>query len=165
MSAAFFDALSATHPPLYEVALRLGLALLLAAGVGYEREVAAKPAGLRTHMLVGLAAAAFALLAIEMAAMVDGNPQGGIRADPTRVIEAVITGVAFLGAGTIIRSRDQVFGITTGASIWLTGAIGLACGIGCYLVAVLILLLSVGTLVIVRMLERRIIQGDGNGHG
>jgi putative Mg2+ transporter-C (MgtC) family protein len=127
-------------------------------GIGYEREWADKPAGLRTHMLVSLAACSFTIVALEMVATLETEMEASTRLtvnpDPTRVIEAVITGIAFLGAGTIIQARRRVTGITTGASIWLAGAVGLACGGGFYIIAGLTVLLTLATLVCIRRLER-----------
>jgi len=153
--------LFATRTPFSEIVLRLGIALLLSIGVGYERETSNKPAGLRTHMLVGLAACTFTIVAMEMVyGLGDATAAGSVNADPTRVIEAIITGVAFLGAGTIIGARDRVVGITTGASIWLVGAIGLACGGGYYAIAVIVLLFALFTLIAVSAFEKRVMKKD-----
>jgi putative Mg2+ transporter-C (MgtC) family protein len=151
------DSLMATETPILEIALRLCLALLFSIGVGYERETADKPAGLRTHMLVALASCAFTIISLEMVASLE-TELTNVAADPVRVIEAIVTGVAFLGAGAIIQSRGNVVGITTGASIWLAGAIGLACGSGYYVVAALILVLALITLRVLGAFERRVLK-------
>ncbi len=78
------------------------------------------------------------------------------KADPARVIEGVIAGVAFLGAGTIIQSRGDVKGLTTGTSIWLAGAIGLACGGGYYAIAAIVLSYALITLVVLGLIEARL---------
>ncbi len=102
--------------------------------IGIEREVRDRPAGLRTHILVSLAAAVFAIISIESIHM-PGLSEEQVRIDPLRVVEAVTAGVAFLAAGTIFLSRGQVHGVTTGAGLWLAGAIGLALGFGHWLIA------------------------------
>jgi putative Mg2+ transporter-C (MgtC) family protein len=115
----------------WEVLIRLASATLCGALLGFEREAQNKPAGLRTYMMVGLGAAAFTLLALELAS----DPENGSRPDPTRVMQGVVGGIGFLGAGTIIQSRGSVRGVTTAAGIWVMGAIGVACGGGRYLIA------------------------------
>jgi putative Mg2+ transporter-C (MgtC) family protein len=116
--------------------LRLVVAAALAGIVGWERELAHKQAGLRTHMLVGFAAATFTVLG--GLAMDTAQSGDGLRADPIRVIQAVALGVGFLGGGAISgRGRHgRARGLTTAASIWATAAIGIAAGIGHYLLAV-----------------------------
>ena len=105
------------------VIVRVLAAALLGALLGAERERAGKPAGLRTHMLVALGAALFVLFPAEAGMEV---------ADLSRVIQGVATGIGFIGAGTILKRADgeQVEGLTTAASIWLTGAIGMSVGAG-----------------------------------
>ena len=117
--------------------IRLVAAAGLSAILGWEREVARKPAGLRTHMLVGVASALFTVLA-ELAVMDYPGNQGGMRADPIRVIQAVAIGVGFLGSGVIFvsKSDESVQGLTTAGSIWATAAIGIAAGLGYYILAV-----------------------------
>jgi len=107
---------------------RLLAASVLAALVGLERELLDKPAGLRTHILVSVAACLFVVLGREIAALDFGAEAQ--RNDPLRMIEAVTAGVAFLAAGLIFTSGDRVRNVTTGASLWLVGAIGLGCGAG-----------------------------------
>ena len=104
-----------------EVFFRLGAAVLAGAVIGFDREVRNKPAGLRTMALVALGSAVFA---------VAGGSAGSADA-ASRVIQGVITGVGFLGAGSIIRGRTEqsVRGLTTAASIWLAAAVGVACGL------------------------------------
>ena len=109
--------------------LRILVAALLAGVLGYERERARKPAGLRTHMLVGIASALYTSLA--MLAYESTESSGGVRADPIRAIQAVALGVGFLGGGMIVTRREgrDVSGLTTAASIWATAAIGIAAGL------------------------------------
>lgn len=111
-----------------EIVLRLLLAAALGAVIGYQRERAAKPAGLRTHVLICLGAALFAI------ASTHGFGPG---ASPARIAAGVVTGIGFLGAGAIIQSREGiVVGLTTAATIWAVAAIGLAAGAGLYIVSV-----------------------------
>jgi putative Mg2+ transporter-C (MgtC) family protein len=114
---------------------RLLLATALAAVVGWEREHAGKAAGLRTHMLVGLAAALYTALGTIAMGVAQGDT--GLRADPIRVLQAVALGVGFLGGGAISGSRSagHVVGLTTAASVWATAAVGIAAGVGQYLLA------------------------------
>ncbi|HMB10753.1 MgtC/SapB family protein, partial [Saliniramus sp.] len=118
------------------IAVRLLAAAALGLLIGLDREYRSRPAGLRTHMLISLAAATFAVLTFEIIQQTRGET-GGVTTDPVRIIEAVTAGVAFLAAGTIIRARGGVKGLTTGAGMWLAGAVGLACGLGAYAVAIL----------------------------
>jgi putative Mg2+ transporter-C (MgtC) family protein len=114
--------------------LRLVIAAALAGVVGWERESAHKPAGLRTHMLVGVASALFTVLGTLSAAEYPAE-RGGI--DPLRVIQAIAIGIGFLGSGVIFvaRDREEVLGLTTAGSIWATAAIGIAAGLGYYILA------------------------------
>lgn len=144
-----------THLTIEQIAARLGLAILFGGIIGLNREWVQKPAGLRTHIMVALASATFAVLAREM--FLDAVDEGG-RPDPVRVVEAVVTGVAFLGAGTIIRQSGDVAGVTTGASIWLVGAIGVATGTGHYVVAAMCTACGIVTLIFVDWLENRLIR-------
>jgi putative Mg2+ transporter-C (MgtC) family protein len=117
--------------------LRIVAAAALSATLGIERERAHKPAGLRTHMMVGIAAALYTSLAELSVHVYEADPSG-LRADPIRAIQAVALGVGFLGGGIIVTRRDggQVRGLTTAASIWATAAIGIAAGLGHYVLAV-----------------------------
>jgi putative Mg2+ transporter-C (MgtC) family protein len=117
--------------------VRLLVAALLAAVLGWEREAAHKSAGLRTHMLVGIASALFTVLGSLAVRDFPGN-ENGLRSDPIRVIQAVAVGIGFLGSGIIFVAKDgeHVLGLTTAASIWATAAIGIAAGLGHYVLAV-----------------------------
>src|SRR5581483_4220564 len=105
------------------VGVRLVLATILGGCVGYERERLRKAAGLRTHMLVALGSALFVITSFEA-----GAPPG----DMTRVVQGIATGIGFVGAGTILKvpRRNEVHGLTTAASVWLTAAIGVGVGLG-----------------------------------
>lgn len=123
--------------------------------LGLEREWKEKPAGLRTHMLVSLAAACFTILATEIF-LTQVAITGETSVDTTRVIEGVIAGVAFLGAGTIIKGGGDIKGLTTGASIWVAGALGVACGGGYYAPALVTLGLALLALHVLGRLESRV---------
>lgn len=116
--------------------LRMGLAALLSAVVGYDRERCDRPAGLRTHMLVGLGSAMFVILGDILLHYFSDVP-GTLNFDPVRILGAVVSGVAFLGAGTIFFARGEnvVQGLTTAASLWATAGIGMAVGLEEYTLA------------------------------
>jgi len=137
-----------TETPPAVIAARFVVAAICGMIVGIDREWRRRPAGLRTHMLVSLASAAFALIAHEMAILAVKN-EDSASPDPTRVVEAVTAGAAFLAAGTIFRANGSVQGITTGASIWLAAAMGAACGVGFYAIAGVSLILALVILFIV----------------
>jgi putative Mg2+ transporter-C (MgtC) family protein len=125
-----------TLPGEAQLLLRLALAAALAAVLGWEREQAGKPAGLRTHTLVGLAAALYTSIGVlTVAHYQQADPN--LRGDPLRIIQAVALGIGFLGGGVISAgARDgQVSGLTTAASVWSTAAIGIAVGLGYYVLA------------------------------
>jgi putative Mg2+ transporter-C (MgtC) family protein len=135
--------------------VRLLAAGALAALLGWEREAAHKPAGLRTHMLVGIASALFTVLA-ELAVGEHPGSDEGLRSDPIRVIQAVAIGIGFLGSGVIFvsKSGESVRGLTTAASIWATAAIGIATGLGYYVLAVGAALLLLFVLRVMARFER-----------
>jgi len=123
------------------IAVRLLVAALLGGVLGFERETHGKSAGLRTHMLVSLGAALFVITPQEA---------GVSEADLTRVLQGLIAGIGFLGAGTIVKSEreEDVRGLTTAAGIWMTAAIGVAAGMGREATAVLSTLLALAILTI-----------------
>ncbi|MFP4239869.1 MAG: MgtC/SapB family protein [Rhodosalinus sp.] len=134
-----------------EAGLRMGAALLFGGIMGWERELKDKAAGLRTHMLISLAACLFTLVAFDLMTL-DGIAQDNLRFDPIRLVEAVTAGVAFLAAGTIILRGDRVRGLTTGGGMWLAGAIGLACGTGSLGLAAMATLLALVVLWLLRLI-------------
>jgi putative Mg2+ transporter-C (MgtC) family protein len=142
-----------------ELLLRLTIACVFGAVIGFDRELKNKPAGLRTHTLVSLAAAMFTLITFELYAQLGGD-DSKTNADPIRIIEAVTSGVAFLAAGAIIRSGGNVHGLTTGANMWLAGAVGVACGAGFYLLATLGAVFSIIIITLLRALENRLTHDD-----
>jgi len=132
-----------------EVVIRLLVAVLMGGVIGWDRQRAEKPAGLRTHMLVALGSASFTLLGFEVGAHL--SPKTGEGFDPTRVLQGVIGGIGFLGAGAIIQSRGQVTGITTAASVWVSGALGASAGVGAYVLAGFTMLLAFAVLQVARL--------------
>lgn len=128
-------------------------AMLLGAVIGYERERKQRPAGLKTHILVSLAAAVFAIISIESVHM-PGLGDEQVKIDPLRVVEAVTAGVAFLAAGTIVLTRGEVQGLTTGASLWLAGAIGLALGFGHWMIALFAVVAAFTVLTVLGYFEK-----------
>ncbi len=139
--------------PLSLVIIRMLGAALFCGLIGFEREASERPAGLRTHMLIGVAACVYSLLTL---ALLDRGPEysGQVRMDPLRLIDAVTGGVAFLAAGIIVFAQGKVRGLTTGASMWLAAAIGIACGLGEWPIAILTTALSLCVIVVLRWMER-----------
>ena len=130
--------------PWLEIILRFLLAAALGAGIGYQRERAGKAAGVRTHILVSSGAALFTLVSI--------YGFGGAGVDISRVAAGVVVGVGFIGAGVILRGQygEEVAGLTTATTIWVTAAIGLAVGVGMYLVSLIATAIIVGVLFLPR---------------
>lgn len=133
---------------LTRMCIRLSVAVLLGGILGYERESRGVSAGLRTHMLVALGSALFVLVPLE----------AGIQpADLSRVLQGVIAGIGFLGAGAIIKlsHEKEIKGLTTAASVWMTAAIGIAAGMGRESTAILSALFALFILAALRQVERR----------
>ena len=148
-----------------ELMLRLLAAALFTGLVGWERETARKSAGLRTHVLVGLASALFVVVGLSVSdAFMDISPN--VRIEPLSLIQAVAVGIGFLGSG-IVRLKsdsDRPQGLTTAASIWAAAGLGLACGFGKYVIAGGTTLLLLIVLRGIQHIERRYIDGgDKNG--
>ena len=145
--------------------LRIVIATVLSAVVGFDRQRGNKPAGMRTHMLVGLGAAVFVVLGELMPAYFAAETlqQDEMQYDPIRILEAVVGGVAFLGAGTIFFARGEnvVKGLTTAASLWATAAMSMAVALGHYILAIGTTVLIVFILQVVYLLEQRGEWDDG----
>jgi putative Mg2+ transporter-C (MgtC) family protein len=142
--------------PFWEMLLRLGLAALLGAAIGLERELRDREAGLRTHLLVSMGSALFTILsAYGFRDVLSGSNPLLVRTDPTRIAAQIVTGIGFLGAGAIIRQGFSVRGLTTAATLWLTAAIGMAAGAGSYLAAVVATALALFSLWPLRILAYR----------
>jgi putative Mg2+ transporter-C (MgtC) family protein len=142
-----------TLPP-HEIALRLFTATALACVVGLDRERRRSAAGLRTHALVGMSSCLVMIVSAFGFADILGTP--GVGLDPSRIAAQIVTGIGFLGAGTIIAHGDSVRGLTTAASIWTVAAIGIAVGGGMYRAAILGTALALILLLVLRPIEARL---------
>lgn len=132
--------------------MKLALALFAGAALGFDRELKGQAAGLRTHMLVALSAAATGALALGLSSeLYAANPS--VNADPLRIIEGVVAAVGFIGGGIIIRSGGQVHGLTTAANLWVCGVAGLAFGAGFYVLGAATVALAFVVLVAIGWLE------------
>lgn len=132
------------------IIVRVVGAALFSGVIGLERELRKDTAGLRTHMVIGIASAVFALTALELMLLSEARDDA-LRLDPLRLIEAVTGGVAFLAAGMVVYTRGNVKGLTTGAGMWLAASIGLACGLGYWFIA---LMAVIAGLLIIGLLRR-----------
>ena len=140
----------------WDAAAKICVAAVLGAIIGLERVWRGHPAGLRTNLLIAISSCLFTILSIE------GFPLQGAAQDTARVAAQIVTGVGFLGAGAVLASRGQIRGLTTAASIWLVAALGMAVGTGLYFLAIFTTLLSIGLLVLLRPLSRRLeLQAGG----
>lgn len=126
-----------------ELVSRLILAVVLGGIVGIERELVHKPAGLRTHMLVSLGSCLFTIISLY-----------DFQMDPARIAAGIVAGIGFIGAGTVIAERDRVVGVTTAASLWATASIGVAIGVGNYLLSVATTLLVFVVLFMRKILKK-----------
>ncbi|GKX27722.1 methyltransferase [Vallitalea longa] len=148
----------------YEVGVRLLLAIIVGGLIGYEREFKNRPAGFRTHILVSVGATVISLIQIEMIEntkkMIMENPilASSLKADIGRMGAQVITGIGFLGAGTIIREKGLVKGLTTAASVWVVSCIGLAIGLGMYFISLASLIAVLIALIILKRVEKKFID-------
>ena len=134
-----------------EIALRLGVALLVGGMLGLNRELHGKPAGFRTHALVSLGAAVATMVALK-------SPDGSLTIDQNaigRVVQGILTGIGFLGAGVILRDpTGHVTGLTTAATIWICAVLGIVCGLGYWHVLAITIGLTAVTLLFGHPLER-----------
>lgn len=148
------------YPSTYEMAVRLALAALFGGALGFEREWRKKPAGLRTHMMVALGSAMFSLIGLELYSWVAPAESETARVDPIGIVQGVITGIGFLGAGCIIQGGGKVQGLTTAGSVWLAGAVGLSVGGGLYVGAAVAVSVALVILAGLGKLEARLSRGD-----
>ncbi len=130
------------------IIIRLFLSLLLTGIVGWEREKYDKPAGFRTHILVGVGSTVIMIVSFTMGVMYEH-----IEPDPGRIAAQVVSGIGFLGAGTIIREGFSVKGLTTAASLWAAAAIGLTVGLGMYDMAIIATIIVFFTLFVLNRIE------------
>lgn len=144
-----------------EMIVRLVMSLILSGMIGLERERARHEAGLRTHILVCIGSTLIMLTSIHLFAIY--KMQAPV--DPSRIAAGVITGIGFLGAGTIIRSPEGVRGLTTASSLWVVAALGLSVGCGLVKISVFVTLLVLAVLLFLRKFERVLLKkgvGDGS---
>lgn len=145
-----------------EIFIRILSALLLGFVIGLEREMTNKYAGLRTNILVCLGACIFTIISIYgFPTFADGDnvivsQATGVR-DTARIAAQVVTGIGFIGGGTVLRHGATVFGLTTAATLWIAASIGMACGAGMYVVAMVGTFVAILTLVSVRVFEKNVL--------
>lgn len=145
-----------------DIFIRVLSALLLGFAIGLEREMTNKYAGLRTNILVCLGACIFTIISIYgFPTFAEGDnvivsQATGVR-DTARIAAQVVTGIGFIGGGTVLRHGATVFGLTTAATLWIAASIGMACGAGMYWVAILGTIFSIITLVSVRVFEKNVL--------
>ena len=132
--------------------LRIFGALFLCGLIGLEREIRKNTAGIRTNMLIGLAATIYALVTLHMLQNI-GTGDTDTQMDPIRLVEAVTSGVAFLAAGVVVYTRGSVRGLTTGASMWLSASVGLTVGLCMWVVAVIATITGLVVLWLLRKTE------------
>jgi len=150
----FVDRLLA-DPAYLNMTLRLLAALAVGGAIGLERSYHGRPAGFRTHALVCLSTSLLMLVTVYENRWFPELTQGRVALDPTRMAQGIMTGIGFLGAGTIMKEGPTVRGLTTAASIWITAAIGVLIGIGFYFPALVATVLTLGTLSVFRWIETR----------
>jgi len=140
--------------------VRILASVILGFLLGLERELTNKYAGLRTHILVCLGACIFTILSIYgFPTFADGDnvitsQATGIR-DTGRVAAQIVTGIGFIGAGTVLRNGPMIIGLTTAATLWVSAAIGMTCGVGMYDIAIITTIISVAVLTLIRIFERK----------
>lgn len=138
-----------------QIVIRLLVSALLGSMIGIEREVHNRPAGIRTHILVTLGSTLIMMISTD-ALLATGS---ATRFDPGRMAAQVISGIGFLGAGTILKMGNTIVGLTTAASLWVSAGIGLAIGVGYYLPGILVSIIVVVTLIYFRALDKYTIMG------
>jgi putative Mg2+ transporter-C (MgtC) family protein len=162
------ESLSAT-----EMAVRVGAALLCGALVGIERERKQRPAGFRTMILISLGCCGFVLIGHEsiahfgaqaLAQMPPGSPAPG-QAEMSRVLQGLMGGIGFVGAGAVLQSKRVVRGVTTAAAVWVVAALGAACAMGLYLLAIILSGATLFTLVVLDVFENRFFPDPDDGRG
>jgi len=137
-------------PEMIDVFKKIALVVFLSGLIGLEREMRHKDAGLRTHILVGVGSALIVLTSFHVFGLYNSKTP----VDPTRMIAGIITGIGFLCGGTIIRSGNQVSGLTTAATMWIVSGLGIAVGAGQYFAATIFTSVTVLVLISIRSLEK-----------
>lgn len=141
----------------WEIVCRLGAAVLAGGALGWEREVRDKPAGLRTHMMVALGSAVPIIAALHFLNVASKSAHVA-ETDVFRVVQGIMGGIGFLGAGAIIHSRHAVHGLTTAASVWVSAAVGVTCGFGYYVQAGIAVALALVVLMVFGFIESRLLD-------
>jgi putative Mg2+ transporter-C (MgtC) family protein len=134
--------------------VKLTISVLLGSSIGIEREIASKPAGFRTNVLICFGSALFTILSVRMSVIYGGAHI----VDPTRIAAQIVTGIGFIGAGTVLRSQGSVHGLTSAATIWAVSAIGVAIGIGEIYLAIISSIIIVVVLIIFGWFEKKLIK-------
>ena len=155
----FWNSIINTQPGLADIALRLACAMLVGLVIGTEREYTHRPAGMRTHILVALGACA---VSITGELLFNQYNAVGAFPDPARLSAQVVTGVGFLGAGTIMKEGVSVKGLTTAASVWAVACLGIAAGFGYYALALLGMIFTFITLTIFESIQRKWIHSHSS---
>lgn len=138
------------------ILIRLFVALLMGAIIGFERSYKGRPAGLRTHALVCTSSCLLMLLTAFQWQLLEGVPLDTIRVDPTRMAQGIMTGIGFLGAGVIIRDNLTVRGLTTATSIWMTASIGIVAGMGFFSASLTATILTLTILSLFAWFEKKL---------
>lgn len=133
---------------LMEMILKLSMAFLSSGLIGFEREINQSSAGIKTHILVGIASALIGLIQLEAIEFAISSNTSVISTDPVRLVAQVVSGIGFLGAGAIIVTKRTISGLTTAASIWSVAMIGIAIGMGLYQMATMSFIFVIGTLIL-----------------
>jgi putative Mg2+ transporter-C (MgtC) family protein len=137
----------------WDLLMRILVGSCLGAVIGYERDLHGRPAGLRTHMLVGLASSTFMVISTHFVYLQHYGKEDLINVDASRIAASIVTGMGFLAGGAIMRTGISVQGLTTAAALWLVGSIGMAAGAGMYVVAVFVTIVGVVALTMMRRFE------------
>lgn len=150
-----------------DILIRLLLAVIVGGAIGYEREYKNRPAGFRTHILVCVGATVVSLIQMEMIhdvmGLINANPAlaEAMKIDMGRLGAAVISGIGFLGAGTILQTKGSVKGLTTAASLWMVACVGLAIGMGYYLIGLVTGLIIVVVLLFLGKVQEKLFHSIG----
>ena len=147
-----------------DIAVRLLISALLGLALGFEREYTSKWAGIKTHMLVALGSAVFTILSIYSFPKIAVTGATMCVGDPSRVAAQILTGIGFIGGGTVLRHGGSVYGLTTAASLWIAASIGMAAGTGDFAIAATATLLSVIILVAFKKIQNVFIRPNLKSH-
>lgn len=142
------------------VLTRITAAIAFGFGLGLERELTNKYAGLRTHILVCLGSCVFTILSIYAFPLAIDHTHPQAFGDPARIAAQILTGIGFIGGGTVLRHGSSVYGLTTAATLWVAASIGMSCGVGMLDVGFITTLLSVSILVLIRAFERDVLTSN-----